>query len=170
MHTALEGLSTIVIVFYTVWKSIPDLEVCVVVEMSLTLRTWALYTVALPSTFSLLANFLSAPSFCPALVLLLQMCLVQVSLLSTVTPKISSSSFSGSSMSPKNGPDLVGFLFLEVVRTLHLHGSNVTFHLSAQFLILSRFRLVVTHLLSLLGLISQNRVASSAHRYHVFSH
>jgi len=45
---------------------------------SMTLRTWALYTAALPTTFSLLATFLSAPSLCPALAVMLLMCLVQL--------------------------------------------------------------------------------------------
>ena len=65
-------------------------------EYSMTLQTWALYNVALRTTFSL-----SPPTFCPALVVMLQMCLVQVSLLTTGTARMSCSSFSGSLMSPK---------------------------------------------------------------------
>ena len=66
--------------------------------------------------FSLLATFLSAPSFCPALAVMLKMCLVQVSFLSTVIPKISNSSSSGSLMFIKNRSDLVGFLFSSFLR------------------------------------------------------
>ena len=75
-------------------------------------------------------------------------------------------------MSPKNTFDLVGFLFLEMTRALYLHGSKVTFHLSAQLVILSMslFRLAVTHLLSLRDLISWNRAESFAYRYIMFSH
>ena len=60
-----------------------------------------LENVALPTTFRLLAASLSPPTFCPALVVMLEMCLVQVSLLTTGTAKMSCSSFSGSLMSPK---------------------------------------------------------------------
>ena len=101
----------------------------------------------------------------------LETCLVQVSLQSTVTPKISNSLFSASLVLPKNRSHLVGFRFLEIVIALHFDGSNVIFHLSAQLFILSRslFRLAVTASPSSEDLISQKRVESSAYKYSGFS-
>ena len=49
---------------------------------------------ALHISFNVLATFLSASSVCPALATMLQVCFVQVSLLPTVTPTISSLSVS----------------------------------------------------------------------------
>ena len=99
------------------------------------------------------------------------MCLFHVSFLSTVTPRISSSSTSLILVVQKNRSVLVGCLFRDIVIALHLVGSNATFHLSAHVFILARslFRPALTVSASLVDLISQKRVESSAYRYRAFS-
>ena len=77
---------------------------------SITLRIWALYTVALPQASSLDAILLRAPSLCPALEEMF-ICFFNVNLLSTVTPRISRSSTSVIMALPKYGSIFVGFLF-----------------------------------------------------------
>ena len=68
---------------------------------SIMLRTWALYTDALPLMSSLLATFLRAPTFRPVLEAMDDMCFDHDDLLSVITPRISSSSWTASWQSPK---------------------------------------------------------------------
>ena len=68
----------------------------------------------------------------------------QVSLLSTVTPRLSSFSFSTSLQSPKYKSRVEGFRLCEMVISLHFDGSKVTFHLSAH--IFMRWRSLHTEL------------------------
>lgn len=121
---------------------------------------------ALPLLFSSFATLLRASSFCPALEAVLETCLVQVSLLPIVTPKFSISFITARVVLPNWNSGLVGILFLDIVINLHLNCSNVSFHLLAQTLFLSKsiFRLVVIALGSSVDLISQNRVKSPAYR------
>ena len=72
-----------------------------------------------------------SPSLRPAFDEMFLICLFHESFLSTITHKISSSSTS-------QIYGLVGCLFLEIVIALHVDGSKVTFHLSADLSMLFR--------------------------------
>ena len=82
---------------------------------------------------------------------MVEICLVHISLLSMLTPGISSASFVTSWWSPKCRTRLDGYLFLDIIIALRLVGWNFTFHLSAQTFVLSRslFKLAATELLHL---------------------
>ena len=62
---------------------------------------------------NLLETFLRAPSFCPALVVMCEMCFVQVSLQSNVIPRIPSSGFTSSWQPPRLATSCFAFRWFE---------------------------------------------------------